>query len=280
MLHAGGGLEAAFLQGAQIPLAAFAPIKHIFHIAHGVGGRTQGQIIAGGGNIAHRYDLAAAAAGNAFHLGVIACHLAGNRHQITGLVLVVHIGHFIAFKGAVFHLIIRAQQLGDVGIHLQRRQDQAAGVNVAIVFVQTARLGTGAVHNAPNGCFTEQKRVRLLHRVKGQRVKHHKAGKALFVFSAPFGIISQGCHALHGPRDHADSAQHHQQDHHKAGKLAAAAALHSYMFFSCHFCHRYFSLSQNLCRADAGPCSSCFLQIELIITQNLCYGKKTDKEFL
>ena len=67
---------------------------------------------------------------------------------------------------------------------------------------------------------------------------------------------------------------------HFEGWMAAAAALHSYMFFSCHFCHRYFSLSQNLCRADAGPCSSCFLQIELIITQNLCYGKKTDKEFL
>ena len=129
--------------------------EHIVHILGRLRGGGQVDLAAGaivdGGDIANRHIGLAALGGNLFHFRGIHSHHAGNRNQIALLFLVIGIIELFGLERAIGDLVIRAKQVGQVGVNFQFGQNDGAGFAVALIVAQAVIPLLDLVHGAPDG---------------------------------------------------------------------------------------------------------------------------------
>ena len=174
----------------------------------------------------------AALGADALHLRGVQPHRAGDRHQVALALLVIDIAHLAGLEGAFLHHVVGAQQVGQVGVHLQPGQDDAAGLLVTLVVVQASAASLDLINAAPDGRLLEHRLIHLADVLKGQRVKHDKAVQAVGVALPPVRIVQQRLQAGDAPADDGEQADQNQYHSHQTQKLPGQAAVVAKLFLS------------------------------------------------
>ena len=201
-------LHLAVAQGGQVPLAVLAAGKDIVHILRRLSGRGQGQLTGGvvrrRRHIADGHDALAVLLGDLFYRRRVQRHRTGDGHQIGLLFFVVLVDELRRAERALRHLVVRPEQVGDVGVDLQRRDQGRAGVGVALVLVQAAAAVLHLIDSAPDGGLFENALVHAVHVVKRDGVQHDHAVQAVTVFIAQVRVVQRCAHKPDDPAQHGE----------------------------------------------------------------------------
>ena len=168
------------------------------------------------------------------HGGAVAAHTAGDGDLVALGRLVELDGHILHLEGLMVHLEAGAHELGKVGVHIHRGEQELLGVGVGVVVVETALRLLNAVHAAPDRRFAEGQVVDVLNAVEGHGVEEDKAFELILVFLPLLGIVKQLCHGAHTRAHHGDRAHQHQHCHQQAKGLTGTAAVEPGVFFRGH----------------------------------------------
>ena len=216
--------------------------KDVIHILGGFGRRGQRKLtvagaVRGGGDVAHGHILLAVCPPDLLDLGRVLRHRAGDGDQIALLFLVIMIGKYIGAEAAVLKHVVRPQQIRNIGVDLQLRDNGRAGVGVALVLIQAAAAVLHLVNGAPDGSLLEYAGVDAGRIAERQRVQNDHAEQAVLVSLAAVGIIQHTAQRTDRPADHGKQADDGQQQRHAAHDLPCQAAAIADLFFFviCHF---------------------------------------------